>query len=72
MTTQNTQRQILLTPGPLTTPDSVKEAILRDWGSRDRALFHDNRIEQAGAVHCSCSIYQVDIGTGTDRNDRGT
>jgi 2-aminoethylphosphonate-pyruvate transaminase len=26
---------ILLTPGPLTTSDSVKRAMLRDWGSRD-------------------------------------
>ena len=27
---------LLLTPGPLTTSRSVKEAMLRDWGSRDR------------------------------------
>ena len=26
---------ILLTPGPLTTSESVKRAMLRDWGSRD-------------------------------------
>ena len=26
---------LLLTPGPLTTSDSVKRAMLRDWGSRD-------------------------------------
>jgi 2-aminoethylphosphonate-pyruvate transaminase len=26
---------ILLTPGPLTTSDTVKTAMLRDWGSRD-------------------------------------
>lgn len=26
---------LLLTPGPLTTSKSVKEAMLRDWGSRD-------------------------------------
>ena len=25
----------LLTPGPLTTSRTVKEAMLRDWGSRD-------------------------------------
>ena len=25
----------LLTPGPLTTAYGVKEAMLRDWGSRD-------------------------------------
>lgn len=26
----------LLTPGPLTTSFTVKQAMLRDWGSRDR------------------------------------
>jgi hypothetical protein len=26
---------ILLTPGPLTTSATVKQAMLRDWGSRD-------------------------------------
>jgi len=31
-------RQILLTPGPLTTSDAVRRAMLRDWGSRDRAF----------------------------------
>ena len=29
------ERQILLTPGPLTTSTSTREAMLRDWGSRD-------------------------------------
>ncbi|MGA2527906.1 MAG: 2-aminoethylphosphonate--pyruvate transaminase [Acidimicrobiales bacterium] len=33
----------LLTPGPLTTSDSVKEAMLRDWGSRDEAFIAMNR-----------------------------
>ena len=28
----------LLTPGPLTTADSTKRAMLHDWGSRDRAF----------------------------------
>ncbi|MEM7045641.1 MAG: 2-aminoethylphosphonate--pyruvate transaminase [Pseudomonadota bacterium] len=31
-------RDFLLTPGPLTTSLSVKEAMLRDWGSRDPAF----------------------------------
>ncbi len=31
-------RQILLTPGPLTTSDAVRRAMLRDWGSRDAAF----------------------------------
>jgi len=33
---------ILLTPGPLTTSRSVKEAMLRDWGSRDPAFIDMN------------------------------
>lgn len=33
-----TNRQILLTPGPLTTSASVKAAMQRDWGSRDSAF----------------------------------
>jgi 2-aminoethylphosphonate-pyruvate transaminase len=28
----------LLTPGPLTTSLSIKEAMLHDWGSRDDAV----------------------------------
>ena len=30
-----TQDPLLLTPGPLTTSPTVKQAMLRDWGSRD-------------------------------------
>jgi 2-aminoethylphosphonate-pyruvate transaminase len=33
----------LLTPGPLTTSDTVREAMLRDWGSRDDAFIAMNR-----------------------------
>ena len=33
----------LLTPGPLTTSHSVKEAMLHDWGSRDREFIAINR-----------------------------
>lgn len=33
----------LLTPGPLTTSDSTKEAMLRDFGSRDTAFIEMNR-----------------------------
>lgn len=29
---------LLLTPGPLTTAESTKRAMLRDWGSRDTAF----------------------------------
>jgi aspartate aminotransferase-like enzyme len=32
----------LLTPGPLTTSLTVKQAMLRDWGSRDRAFIELN------------------------------
>lgn len=33
---------VLLTPGPLTTSLSVKQAMLRDWGSRDPAFIELN------------------------------
>ncbi len=33
----------LLTPGPLTTSDTVKQTMLRDWGSRDGAFIAMNR-----------------------------
>ena len=38
MTDQNVTRQILLTPGPLTTAEPTRQAMLRDWGSRDGAF----------------------------------
>ena len=31
-------RQLLLTPGPLTTADATRQAMTRDWGSRDPAF----------------------------------
>ncbi|MGH7056442.1 MAG: 2-aminoethylphosphonate--pyruvate transaminase [Acetobacteraceae bacterium] len=34
---------LLLTPGPLTTAKSVKEAMLHDWGSRDAGFIGINR-----------------------------
>jgi 2-aminoethylphosphonate-pyruvate transaminase len=34
---------LLLTPGPLTTSRSVKEAMIHDWGSRDAAFIEINR-----------------------------
>ena len=34
---------LLLTPGPLTTSKSVKEAMLHDWGSRDAGFLKINR-----------------------------
>ena len=32
----------LLTPGPLTTSMTTKEAMLHDWGSRDQAFININ------------------------------
>ena len=34
---------LLLTPGPLTTAQSVKQAMLHDWGSRDAGFVAINR-----------------------------
>jgi 2-aminoethylphosphonate-pyruvate transaminase len=34
---------LLLTPGPLTTSPSVKQAMVHDWGSRDAAFIEINR-----------------------------
>jgi 2-aminoethylphosphonate-pyruvate transaminase len=34
---------LLLTPGPLTTAKSVKEAMVHDWGSRDATFLRINR-----------------------------
>src|SRR5215471_8709124 len=34
---------LLLTPGPLTTSDTVKAAMLHDWGSRDETYIAMNR-----------------------------
>ena len=69
MTSKETQRQILLTPGPLTTSASVKETMLRDWGSRDNAFIAitaDIRsrllaLANASDTH-SCALVQ---GSGT-------
>jgi len=38
MSDPQNRRQILLTPGPLTTSGSVKQAMQIDWGSRDGAF----------------------------------
>jgi len=34
----DSDRELLLTPGPLTTARATREAMLRDWGSRDDAF----------------------------------
>lgn len=60
---------LLLTPGPLTTSRSVKEAMLHDWGSRDAAFVRTNRevmerlpgIVNAAATHVTVPMQ----GSGT-------
>ncbi|MCF3948208.1 2-aminoethylphosphonate--pyruvate transaminase [Acidiphilium sp. AL] len=60
---------LLLTPGPLTTSRSIKEAMLHDWGSRDAAFVQINRevmerlpgIVNAGATHVTVPMQ----GSGT-------
>ena len=49
MTTQKpavsqTGDPLLLTPGPLTTSASVKQAMVHDWGSRDAEFLRINRM----------------------------
>ena len=41
--TNETSEPYLLTPGPLTTSRATKQAMLRDWGSRDAAFIRINR-----------------------------
>lgn len=59
----------LLTPGPLTTSATVKEAMLHDWGSRDRAFIAINRhmrervVELAGAVGSHVAVPLQGSGT---------
>ena len=59
----------LLTPGPLTTSLSVKQAMLRDYGSRDHdfiALNQDVRERLVGIVHGQGSHVAVPLqGSGT-------
>jgi len=42
--TSETGDPLLLTPGPLTTSASVKQAMLHDWGSRDAEFLRINRM----------------------------
>jgi 2-aminoethylphosphonate-pyruvate transaminase len=45
----------LLTPGPLTTSATVKQAMLRDWGSRDPAFIAMNRRVREGLLALACA-----------------
>src|SRR5262249_29180986 len=59
----------LLTPGPLTTSASVKEAMLHDWGSRDARFIAINRrireglLELAGASQTHVTVPLQGSGT---------
>ena len=59
----------LLTPGPLTTSMSVKEAMLRDWGSRDGAFIDLNTrirarlVELAGGEGTHVAVPMQGSGT---------
>jgi 2-aminoethylphosphonate-pyruvate transaminase len=59
----------LLTPGPLTTSLSVKQAMLHDWGSRDHVFIAVNRqmrerlVELAGGVGTHVCVPMQGSGT---------
>jgi 2-aminoethylphosphonate-pyruvate transaminase len=59
----------LLTPGPLTTSDTVKRAMLHDWGSRDRRFIEMNAairrrlVELAGAAATHVAVPVQGSGT---------
>jgi 2-aminoethylphosphonate-pyruvate transaminase len=48
---QSAREPYLLTPGPLTTSITVKRAMLRDWGSRDREFIALNARVRERLVH---------------------
>ncbi|MFT5487126.1 MAG: 2-aminoethylphosphonate-pyruvate transaminase [Paracoccaceae bacterium] len=63
------RKQLLLTPGPLTTSDATRAAMLQDWGSRDPAFIaltqrvRDRIADIAGGADThSCVLLQ---GSGT-------
>jgi 2-aminoethylphosphonate-pyruvate transaminase len=60
---------LLLTPGPLTTSTAVKQAMVRDWGSRDAEFLRINRmvldkiVELAGAEGTHVTVPVQGSGT---------
>ena len=60
---------LLLTPGPLTTSRSVKQAMVHDWGSRDATFLKINRavldriVEIAGGVGTHVTVPMQGSGT---------
>jgi len=65
---------LLLTPGPLTTSASVKQAMVHDWGSRDTGFIAVNKmvlekiVELAGGMNAKGEVTHVTVpvqGSGT-------
>eukprot|EP01036_Dinobryon_divergens_P039486 gene39486-52052_t len=60
---------LLLTPGPLTTSASVKQAMVHDWGSRDQGFIAINKmvlekiVELAGAQGTHVTVPVQGSGT---------
>jgi len=60
---------LLLTPGPLTTSRTVKQAMVHDWGSRDATFLRINRevleriVEIAGGVGTHVTVPMQGSGT---------
>ncbi len=68
----------LLTPGPLTTSDTVKQAMLRDWGSRDPAFIAMNREVRRAPGRAwreprppTCACHSKDRGPSPSRRPSG-
>ena len=61
---------LLLTPGPLTTSESVKKAMVRDWGSRDLEFIEMTErvrlgVEEIAGVADSSHVCVLLQGSGT-------
>ncbi len=50
---RTTDDPLLLTPGPLTTAPETKQAMLHDWGSRDRSFIDATRRVREGLLEVS-------------------
>src|SRR3972149_4000703 len=67
--TDHADEPLLLTPGPLTTSRTTKEAMLRDWGSRDGEFIAMNArgrghlVELAGGAETHTAILLQGAGT---------
>lgn len=67
--TSETGDPLLLTPGPLTTSKSIKDAMVHDWGSRDAAFVAINKAvmdELPKIIHGGADFVTVPMqGSGT-------